>query len=454
MDPKHNCSDNTGHRAWLTCNGQPFTAWAALGDCKYAALGCRMDGCRPRWSTASEQKWAILTTNYRVDFCNGLRPPLAPPHPPPSPPPPPPFWCEQRLTAGTALDEAQPANVFTSLFAVGFAMYGLFDARRRATLSYFRAVCYLLALTGIGSAYHHMRPHAPLSHAADWVPMLGLCACSMVHAAHVLAARLVRSAFVLRPRDLSTVQDGILLFGLFFGTLCAVGYSGDGHILEVGGIAIRHFLLIVGVAGTVIGNAAIFCLIAREAYWDCDPRERHELYFVLRAYVASAIVAMIAFAAQRVEHGGCSDGLFRAYPFWLHPLWHAGIFYSLYLCTSLLQHLEAAGSMSRKSPCDCAPWLLFRMVGDKDSTGHRDIALAQPPDAETRMSSHAEDHADDDAGDEPRCAPARPRSASAPIACYTSSTTSSTHTHLPPLHPPSRDLGSNAIDAIGSARHV
>ena len=401
-DPNYNCSDSVGHRAWLTCNGQPFVPWNRLGDCNSAALGCRQDGCRPRWSTASEQRWAILTTNYRVDLCNGLRPPLSPPRPPPSPPPKGPRWCEQRLTAGTILDEAQPANTASALFGVGFAIYGLLDGRRLATLSYFRAMCYLLALTGFGSAYHHSQPFAPLSHAADWVPMLGLCACSMIHAAHVLAARLAMSALLLRPRNLVIVQDGILLFGLFFASLCAVGYSSGGDIVKVGRVHFRHFLLFVGAGGTVLCHAAIFCLVGREAYWLHASRERRDLCFVLKAYLVSAVVASIAFAAQRAEYGGCPDRLYRTYPFWLHPLWHAGIFYSLYLCSAILQHLEAAGTMLCISSCDRAPWLLFRVADARTSknSDRRDGAVVQSPFAEVQPSSysaHAEDPTDDNA---------------------------------------------------------
>ena len=383
--PKYNCSGQINARAWLACNGVPAVPWDGMGDCRHA-LGCRKeDGCAPRWSTGREQKWASYTTNYRKDLCEP--PPPQPPRRPTAPPPaPPPMWCEQYHTASTALAESQPANSLTSLLGLGLGAYGLYAAARLPS-AYYHATCSLMALTGLGSAVHHWAPRVNFTHAADWLPMLLLTACSATHTAHVLA----RVLLAARP-PVGLVTRGLALFlGLAYASLCMLIYTvASAHRLQI---------FLCGVGFIVLGHAALFAttlhlhgccdatafarpLTTRQDRPDLGDVARLSVVRVVRAYLATAAVAAVGLVAQRLE-SPCPAWLLRTPHVYPHALWHVAIFHSLYSSATLLLYLEVRldADVTLSSPCARAPWLLLRVVANPTGTpaeGRASARRAEP----------------------------------------------------------------------------
>lgn len=328
-----------------------------MGDCRHA-LGCRNDGCAPRWGNGNEQKWASFTSNYREDLCEPQ--PRGPPSAPPSAPPPVHMWCEQYHAVSTALNGSQPANTITSLFGLGLGAYGLHAHAHLPWSSYFHATCCLSALTGLGSAVHHWAPRVPYSHAMDWVPMLLLTACCATHTAHVLA----RVLLAARPRAGVRIRGLALFLGLSYATACMLDFASGG--------AARLQLLLTGVGGVALGHAVLLAATLCEALLrgraQAAPLHRPQLAGarrVARAYLAIAAIAGVGLAAQRLEYP-CPAWMRRP-PLVvnLHALWHVAVFHAVYSAATLLLYLETrldAAHATLASPCVRAPWLLLRVA--------------------------------------------------------------------------------------------
>lgn len=198
------------------------------------------------------------------------------------------------------------------------------------------------------------------------------------------------------PRRAGVRIRGLALFlGLSYATACMLDFASGG--------AARLQLLLTGVGGVALGHAVLLAATLCEALLrgraQAAPLHRPQLAGarrVARAYLATAAIAGVGLAAQRLEYP-CPAWMRRP-PLVvnLHALWHVAVlrrrskqpasplahtpqsaasrglsalhrqvFHAVYSAATLLLYLETrldAAHATLASPCVRAPWLLLRVA--------------------------------------------------------------------------------------------
>lgn len=356
----YTCGGVPYFRAALTCNGQMVIGWGStsyfngsawrihdgLGDCTYATDCDAHGNCKQRWDRKT--RYAAMTSSYRIDYCEAS-PPHPPGLPPPSPPPPS-GWCEQ-LQSGTTWSpkaQHQPANALTSLIGVALGLFGL--AAREvddADAQLFRAVCSLLALTGLGSTLHHWWPLTGWSHAADLLPMILLCCLGFWQAADAILCAVRQSASTM-PKQQTTARTDALV--TFLGWSCCV-LGCLSYAAPLGALRYLHVLL-VAIAGMMLCHVACFVLLARRCWQRrrqrtalsaIEAEDGHSEWDGVQIYVTLCLAVAIATPAQLLEYPRCPNWLFAS-GVSLHGVWHVGIMYAIYMAANVALYLRSPGA--------------------------------------------------------------------------------------------------------------